>query len=193
MSTSIHVVDVSQEDSISDAATSIGAWDILVLGAGHVSTPATIASANVKDFWQSFEVRVVLLHRQPPKLSWLVVVRPTLLTCGLQTNVKGTYLSLRAFLPSANPSHATILALTTGTTALPPSMVPGLSAYMASKLAQTKLIEHAAAENPHIFAATVHPGMVETGIFRRSGAKAESLPMDKGAMSQYLLNLQLHP
>lgn len=65
-------------------------------------------------------------------------------------------------------------------------MVPGLSAYMASKLAQTKLIEYLAAENPSIFAATVHPGMVETRIFTRSGAKAESLPMDKGAMSQFL-------
>lgn len=58
LSTSIHVVDVTQEDSVHDVATSIGAWDILVLGAGHVSTPSTIASANAKDFWQSFEVCV---------------------------------------------------------------------------------------------------------------------------------------
>lgn len=59
-------------------------------------------------------------------------------------------------------------------------MVPGLSAYMSSKLAQTKLIEFVAHEHPNLFAATVHPGMIETNIFTRSGAKAENLPMDKG-------------
>lgn len=59
-------------------------------------------------------------------------------------------------------------------------MVPGLSAYMASKLAQVKLVEHFAAENSHIMAANVHPGMVETKVFTRSGAKAEQLPMDTG-------------
>lgn len=83
------------------------------------------------------------------------------------------------FLPTANPSHASIVALTTGTTALPAVALPGLSAYMASKLAQTKIIEFLAAENPNIFAVTLHPGMVETDIFTKSGAKAEALPMDK--------------
>lgn len=87
----------------------------------------------------------------------------------------------KAFLPTANPSHATVVALTTGTTALPAVALPGLSAYMASKLAQTKIIEFLAAENPNVFAATLHPGMVETDIFKKSGAKAEALPMDKGA------------
>lgn len=86
------------------------------------------------------------------------------------------------FLPTANPSHASIVALTTGTTALPAVALPGLSAYMASKLAQTKIIEFLAAENPNIFAVTLHPGMVETDIFTKSGAKAEALPMDKGAV-----------
>jgi NAD(P)-dependent dehydrogenase (short-subunit alcohol dehydrogenase family) len=57
-------------------------------------------------------------------------------------------------------------------------MVPGLSAYMASKLAQVRLVEYLAAEQPNVFAATVHPGMVETDIFTKSGAKAEALPMD---------------
>lgn len=98
-----------------------------------------------------------------------------------QTNAKGTYASLHAFLPTANATHAAVIAVTTGTTALPATMVPGLSAYMSSKLAQTKLIEFLAAEHSNLFAATLHPGMVETGIFTKSGAKAEALPMDKGA------------
>jgi hypothetical protein len=47
-------------------------------------------------------------------------------------------------------------------------------------LAQEKLIEFFALEQPNMFAATVHPGMVETAVFTKSGAKAEALPMDKG-------------
>jgi len=97
-----------------------------------------------------------------------------------QTNVKGTMLAIKAFVPTANPSHATVLGVTTGTVALPPAMLPGLSAYMSSKLAQEKLIEFFALEQPNMFAATVHPGMVETAVFTKSGAKAEALPMEKG-------------
>lgn len=96
---------------------------------------------------------------------------------------------LHSFANTANPEHATVLALTTGTTALPPAMVPGLSAYMASKLAQVKLVEHFAAENSHIMAANVHPGMVETKVFTRSGAKAEQLPMDTGKFIYVLVLL----
>ncbi|KAL7815077.1 hypothetical protein V8C44DRAFT_31825 [Trichoderma aethiopicum] len=150
VSASVHVVDVTSEESLAQAAAAIGTWDVLILAAGHVAAPSTIASSSFAEFWQSFE-----------------------------TNTKGTYASLHAFLPTANTSHAAVLAVTTGTTALPSNMVPGLSAYMSSKLAQTKLIEFVAHEHPNLFAGTVHPGMVETNIFTRSGAKAENLPMDK--------------
>ena len=86
----------------------------------------------------------------------------------------------RAFLPTANPSGAALIGVTTGTSGLPPAMLPGLSAYISSKLAQVKFLEFLAAENPHIFIASVHPGMVETEMFRKSGGQAEALPMDKG-------------
>ena len=62
-----------------------------------------------------------------------------------------------------------------------------MSAYMASKLAQTKIIEYLVAEQPNIFGATVHPGMVETDVFTKSGAKAEELPMDKGKVTEILI------
>lgn len=87
---------------------------------------------------------------------------------------------VQAFVPTANPAGAALVGLVTGTTALPAAMLPGLSAYMSAKLAQTKLLEFVAAENPHIFTASLHPGMVETDIFTKSGAKAEALPMDTG-------------
>ena len=89
-------------------------------------------------------------------------------------------IAAKTFLSTANKSHATIIGVTTGTSGLPPVMLPGLSAYISSKLAQVKMLEFLAAENPNLFVASMHPGMVETDIFTKSGAKAEHLPMDKG-------------
>lgn len=63
---------------------------------------------------------------------------------------------------------------------MPPAFLPGLSSYVASKLAQAKVYEFLAAENPHVFVATVHPGMVDTNNFRATGATPENLPMDTG-------------
>ncbi|KAJ0380861.1 hypothetical protein COL26b_000701 [Colletotrichum chrysophilum] len=144
------VTDITSEETLIKVAAAIGKWDILVLTAGYTSPPSTIAGSTSDEWWLNFE-----------------------------TNTKGTYLVTKSFLPTANPSHASVIALTTGTTALPVSMVPGLSPYMASKLAQTKIVEFLAAENPNLFAVNLHPGMVETDIFKKSGAKAEALPMDK--------------
>ncbi|TQN66190.1 Short chain dehydrogenase citE [Colletotrichum shisoi] len=146
----VHASDITDEDALAKVAAAIGQWDVLVLTSGYVSSPTPVAGSASDEWWQSFE-----------------------------TNTKGTYLVTKAFLPTANPSRASVVALTTGTTALPAVALPGLSAYMASKLAQTKIIEFLAAENPNVFAATLHPGMVETDIFKKSGAKAEALPMDK--------------
>jgi NAD(P)-dependent dehydrogenase (short-subunit alcohol dehydrogenase family) len=63
---------------------------------------------------------------------------------------------------------------------MPVTYLPGLSSYVSSKLAQAKLYEFLAAENPNVFVATIHPGMVETDNFNRTGASPENLPMDKG-------------
>ncbi|GJC96503.1 short chain dehydrogenase [Colletotrichum higginsianum] len=153
----VHALDITDEEALTKVAATVGQWDVLVLTAGYVSNPSPVAGSASDEWWQSFE-----------------------------TNTKGTYLVTKAFLPTANPSHATVVALTTGTTALPAVALPGLSAYMASKLAQTKIIEFLAAENPNVFAATLHPGMVETDIFKKSGAKAEALPMDKAHFTVWL-------
>lgn len=56
---------------------------------------------------------------------------------------------------------------------------------MASKLAQIKIVEHFASENPDIAAINFHPGFVDTDIFRRTGFDAAMLPMDTGESSQY--------
>ncbi|KAI1775368.1 putative NADP(+)-dependent dehydrogenase [Hypoxylon cercidicola] len=156
--TSIFVVDVTQEKGLTEAASSIGAWDILVLNAGYVSTPAPVGSSDTHEWWQGFE-----------------------------TNVKGTFLCIKAFLPTANKSHATILAVTSGIAAAPSAMLPGVSAYISSKLAQTKMIEYVSSENPNVFAATVHPGVYMTNITKKSGAKEGDLPLDHIQLAGHFL------
>lgn len=54
--TSTHVVDVADEINVPKVAQAIGTWDILVSGAGTMPTPSTIATANVADYWRTFEV-----------------------------------------------------------------------------------------------------------------------------------------
>lgn len=66
VSTSSHVVDVTSEESLAKAAGVIGTWDVLVLGAGHVSTPSSIAASNFAEFWQSFEVSFMYTRAAVP-------------------------------------------------------------------------------------------------------------------------------
>jgi NAD(P)-dependent dehydrogenase (short-subunit alcohol dehydrogenase family) len=56
--------------------------------------------------------------------------------------------------------------------------VAGLSAYMTSKTAQIKLMEWLGAENPNLFACSVHPGVIDTKMLRDSGLSG--LPYDSG-------------
>jgi hypothetical protein len=42
------------------------------------------------------------------------------------------------------------------------------------------MMEFLAAENPTVFAAALHPGMVDTNILRSSGADPGKLPIDSG-------------
>ncbi|KAI1456059.1 hypothetical protein F4805DRAFT_459111 [Annulohypoxylon moriforme] len=95
-------------------------------------------------------------------------------------NTKGTFQAIKSFLPTANPSHAAVLAVTSGMATTPAKNFVRLSSYMTSKLAQIKILEFLALEQPHIFAATVHPGMIETDIFKKAGGDASRLPMDTG-------------
>ncbi|PYI01927.1 putative NADP(+)-dependent dehydrogenase [Aspergillus sclerotiicarbonarius CBS 121057] len=148
---SIHAIDVTNEASIIALANSIKKWDVLVLGAGYLAGPSSIVASGTGDWWLSFE-----------------------------TNIKGAYLPLKHLLPSANTTtttHASIIAITAATT-FPAAAVPGLSAYLSSKLALHKVVEFVAAENPDVFAVALHPGMVDTGVFGKSGGDKDLLPMD---------------
>ncbi|RYP63001.1 hypothetical protein DL771_009486 [Monosporascus sp. 5C6A] len=50
--------------------------------------------------------------------------------------------------------------------------------YLASKLAVSKTVEFLAHENPDIFFASIHPGVVDTDVFRKSGATPDMMSMD---------------
>ncbi|KAB8269090.1 putative NADP(+)-dependent dehydrogenase [Aspergillus minisclerotigenes] len=145
---SVHPVDVTNEAGVGEVAREIGTWDVLVLSAGYLARPAPIMESSVEDWWQS-----------------------------LETNVKGTIVPAKAFLPTARTARATIITTTAGVV-LPVPRLRGLSAYISSKLAVVKVTEYLAAENPSIFAAALHPGMVETDMFNKTGSKADRLPMD---------------
>lgn len=90
---------------------------------------------------------------------------------------------LQGFAKTANRGNASVIAITTGAAAAPAAFVPTFSSYMASKIAQIKIVENFAAENPDIASINLHPGFVETDIFKATGADASQLPMDTGEFS----------
>lgn len=55
---SIHTEDVLDEDAMVRVASEVGAWDVLILGAGYLSKPGSIKHSSVDEWWQSFEVRL---------------------------------------------------------------------------------------------------------------------------------------
>lgn len=148
---SIHIASVTDEQKMREIAEQVGQWDVLVLNAAHLSTPAAVTAASLQDWWTDFE-----------------------------TNVKSVAIAAQAFIPKAQPGAA-FFAVTAGAAVMPPMYTPGLSAYLTSKLAQTKVLEFLSVENPNLFFCSVHPGMIETGIFRSSKADPSTLPMDTGA------------
>jgi NAD(P)-dependent dehydrogenase (short-subunit alcohol dehydrogenase family) len=74
---------------------------------------------------------------------------------------------------------------------LPPAFARGLSGYFTSKVAQNKIIEFLAVENPGIFFCAVHPGVVETKIFRDAGLDKQNMPVDSG--TYHLQGLDFEP
>ena len=63
---------------------------------------------------------------------------------------------------------------------LPADVVPKLTGYMSSKIAQAKLMEYIAYEHPEVFVCSVHPGVVETQMLREAGMMESGMPVDKG-------------
>lgn len=154
----IFPASVTDEIRMKEIASTIGAWDVLILNAAHVLTPGSIVDASLQDWWQHYE-----------------------------TNVKSVVIASQNFIPTAKPGAA-LYAITAGAFVMPPTYTPGLSGYLSSKVAQSKVMEFIAAENPDLFVCTVHPGMIETNVFRSSGADPSQLPIDDGKYKRSLCN-----
>lgn len=86
---------------------------------------------------------------------------------------------LQSFAKTANSHDASLCTIISASAALPAAYVPTFSSYMASKLAQAKIVEHFAAENPHITAVNVHPGFVDTANLRSTGFNPADVPTVK--------------
>ncbi|KAI1382721.1 short chain dehydrogenase [Hypoxylon trugodes] len=147
---SVHVADLTNAKSLIDAAAAVGKWHLLILSSGYCPDRAPVVLSEVEDWWKGFE-----------------------------TNVKGTLLAAKTFIPTAD-ADATVIGVASDTSLVSADHTPGLSGYASSKLAQVKIYEFLAAENPNLFVATVNPGMVETDNFHRAGGRSDKLPMNKG-------------
>lgn len=126
---SIHVGDVVNASDLARMAARVGPWDVLVANAGYLSKFDTIASSNVEDWWRGFEV-----------------------------NLKGTFLTLQAFTPSAKEG-ASVVGVSTAVTTFSGEESRTASSYASSKTGLIKLMEIFAAENPGIAVKTIHPGV----------------------------------
>ena len=56
---------VSDEVGIRKVAEAVGTWDVLIMGAAHKSIKAFIASTDVFEWWESYEVRTNQLPQIP--------------------------------------------------------------------------------------------------------------------------------
>jgi NAD(P)-dependent dehydrogenase (short-subunit alcohol dehydrogenase family) len=146
---SVHVADVTDADAVKKIAEVVGMWDSILHCAGYMNKPAPALAADLDDYWKAFDV-----------------------------NLKSTLIVAKGFLPTANTAHATFLTYVGGSIVFPTSMLVGLSGYLVAKMALAKTIEFLALENPAISFIAVHPGMVDTDLFRASGATPDMLAMD---------------
>ncbi len=53
----LHTVDITDPKQVQAAAAEIGEFDILVMNAGFLPGPASIADSTLEDWWKGWEVR----------------------------------------------------------------------------------------------------------------------------------------
>ncbi|KAF2871137.1 hypothetical protein BDV95DRAFT_573352 [Massariosphaeria phaeospora] len=134
-----------------------GHADVLVNNAGGFNALGPAKDVAINDWWKDMEVNVY---------------GPLLVTQG--------FLKL---LPSAE-TPAKIISLTSGAAV---EVLPGMSAYSISKQAGLNLITYVAAENPNVFAVSLHPGVVLTDmVFEAFQVFAKDTPELVGGVGTWL-------
>ncbi|KPM41108.1 hypothetical protein AK830_g5452 [Neonectria ditissima] len=84
---------------------------------------------------------------------------------GMTINVKGTLILSKAFLKYGSKSP-TLVHVSTGGCHIAP--MPANSAYAVSKMAAAKMMEYFAFENPQVRVHIIHPGVVQTDMYKKS-------------------------
>ncbi|CAN9325051.1 unnamed protein product [Alternaria alternata] len=84
---------------------------------------------------------------------------------GMTINVKGTLNLTKYFLQYA-AEKPTFVHVSTGGCHIEP--MPANSGYAVSKMAAARLMEYFAFENPHVRIHNIHPGIVQTEMYKKS-------------------------
>ena len=132
------------------ASTNKQGIDILIHNAGYFASLSPIAGAEADktDYWKSFEI-----------------------------NIRGSYITTRAFLSTLNPKRPILIAMSTaGVCFFPPP--PGFSSYGTSMVAKARFFESVAVEHPEIRVHNVHPGSIATEMGQKAKDGGLELPMD---------------
>ncbi|CZR50663.1 related to peroxisomal short-chain alcohol dehydrogenase [Phialocephala subalpina] len=136
---SYFAADITDEPAVKAMFQAFGAPDVLINNAGYLSKPGPIKTADLKEWWQGFEI-----------------------------NVLGTAIVTQQFLRAkAKGKEAVVITVNTIGAHLG-TMVPNLSGYSGSKAASLRMIECFQAENPEVRFVSVHPGAVATDMATKS-------------------------
>lgn len=78
VSVTTHTADVADEAAVGKAAEKVGKWDVLILNAGVLAAPRSVAESDPTDWWRVFEVRLGFPHILAP--SELLATSPAIQT-----------------------------------------------------------------------------------------------------------------
>ena len=86
-------------------------------------------------------------------------------------------MTAHSFLPTRNPKGSSVLQTSAGIICLSAVYPPchGGSAYISSKYAGVRLLEHIGAECPDVFTLAVHPGIVPSQLMIDSGMTVDTM------------------
>lgn len=146
---SAFAADITDEVAITSVFQSFGAPDILVNNAGVFPDEGSFVRSNLTNWFSGFHV-----------------------------NVFGTANVTQKFLQAKSPQKSAIVLNVTSRAAHMRFPLVGWSGYSGSKMGQARIFENIRFEHPEVHFVNVHPGMIDSDGFVRSGA-----PIPPGGMT----------
>ncbi|KAM0451853.1 hypothetical protein ACHAO4_005810 [Trichoderma viride] len=136
------IVDGDQiQKAFETVKSTFGEPQILVNNAAYFDGTTSVLKDSVDDWYQAFDV-----------------------------NVKGSLHVARSFLSVAAPSPR-ILNVSSAQAHLDAKLLPGMSAYLSSKMAQLRMFEAIQVERPDVVIVSCHPGRVMSEMSAKIGRK----------------------